>query len=116
MKLYKIVSYLGAFSYILLGLLTIGSIINGTFGFYINLIIGVFFTTIGYYLYLKAKNIIKLIANIENLNTGKQVTLNSITRFLFFEKIFIIMSLLLGIILLSAAISRVFGENLPIFG
>jgi len=116
MKFYKIVSYLGAFSYILLGILTIGSIINGTKGLYINLIIGVFFTIIGYYLYAKAKSIIKLITNIKKLNNEKQITLNSITLFLLFEKIFIVISLLFGIILLSAAISRVFGENLPIFG
>ncbi|MGQ7869713.1 hypothetical protein [Sunxiuqinia sp. sy24] len=116
MKFYKIASYLCTFSYILLGLLTIGSIINGTIGLYINLIMGVLFTTIGYYLYAKAKSTIKLIDNIKKLNNEKQVTLNSIAQFLLFEKLFIVISLLFGIILLSAVISRVFGENLPVFG
>lgn len=116
MKLYKTAAYLGAFSYILLGLLTIGGIINSTIGLYINLIMGVFFITIGCYLYLRAKSIIKLLPNIKDLNNEKQETLNAITRFLFFEKIFITLSLLLGIILLSGAISRVFLEKMPIFG
>ena len=116
MKFYKIVSYSAALSYVILGCLTIGSIINGTLGLYINLIMGIFFIAIGYYLYAKAKSIIILIDNVETLNNGKQVIMNSISRFMLFEKIFFLISLLLGIIFLSAAISRVFGENVPIFG
>ncbi|MGY0425312.1 MAG: hypothetical protein ACWIPI_00575 [Polaribacter sp.] len=112
-KTYKILSHLGAILYVILGSLTIGSIVNGRLELYINLIMGGFFIIMGYYLYLKAKSTIRLITNIENLS---EATLNSISRFLFFEKIFVIMYFLLGIILLSGAISRVFGENLPIFG
>ena len=116
MKFYKIVSYLGVFSFILLGLLTIGSIIYSTTGWVINLIMGLFFTTIGYYLYAKAKSVIKLIFNINKMNNERHVTLKSIDRFMFFEKIFIICCLLFGALLLSLAFSRIFGENLPIFG
>jgi riboflavin transporter FmnP len=58
MKLYKIESYLGAFLYIILGFLTIGSILNGTIGWWINLIMGMLFIAIGYYLYSKVKSII----------------------------------------------------------
>ncbi len=115
-ELHKIVSYLGALLYIVLGFLTIGSIINETSGLYINLIMGILFITIGYYLYSRAKSVIELMVSIENLSSGEQVFLNAIARFLLFEKIFIFISLLLGIILLSAAILRVFWENLAIFG
>lgn len=115
-KTYKTISYLGAFVYVLLGFLTIGSIINGTIGLYINLIVGVIFIIIGYYFYAKAKSFMILIDNVKKSNNETQATLNAIAKFLFFEKVLIITGLLFGVILLSAAISRVFGEKLPIFG
>ena len=116
MKAIKLVSKIAALSYIVLGLLTIGSIINGTTGLFINLTIGVLFIIIGFYLYARAKNIVILITETEDLNKEKNRIINALARFLIFERIFIVISLSFGIFLLSGAISRVFRENMPIFG
>ena len=64
----------------------------------------------------KSKSILRLINNITDLEKGNQITLNSIVKFLFFENIFIVLCILLGLMMLSGSISRVFVENMPIFG
>lgn len=116
MKFYIIISKCAAFSYVLLGLITIGSVINKTIGLSINLIMGGFFIAIGFYLYSKGESVIVLKANTNILSKEKHKFLKSIDRFMFFEKIFMSISLLLGILFLYAAITRIFGENTPVFG
>ncbi|MCF6172756.1 MAG: hypothetical protein L3J44_03095 [Campylobacteraceae bacterium] len=92
------------------------SIVYGTIGMYINLTVGVFFMAIGYYLYLKASSTMNLINSITKTASEKQETSNAITRFVILEKIFTIGIFLIGAILLMAVVSRMFGEQLPIFG
>lgn len=116
MKSFKIISRIGAVSYIILGLVTIGSIFNGTMDLYINLIMGVLIMATGYYLYAKANSIIALLTTIGDSTSDRQATSNTVTRFLLFETIFAVASLLLGGILLSGAVSRVFLEKMPVFG
>lgn len=116
MRLYKIISFTGALTYMLLGLVTVGSVLNGNTGLYINLLMGLIFIGTGYYLYEKAKHIIILLLEVKNSDIRRSLSPKTLTKFLFLEKIFVLVSLLFGVVILSAAISRVFFERMPIFG
>jgi len=53
-KLFKGIAFLGAGLWMLSGVITIGSILNGTVGFFINIVVGVIFILIGVYVLTKA--------------------------------------------------------------
>lgn len=115
MKAYKITARTAAALYLISGILIIGSIINGTIGLFINLIIGTLFICAAYYLYLRAESIIKLSGKIKQSQETDQS--NSILkRFLFFEYIFIGAGNLIGMVFLYGVLHRVLAEKMPVFG
>jgi len=107
-QVYKYIGFLSATVFTILGLITLGSILHNTIGFYLNVIMGVIFGAVGYYLYAKTQSVLKLLPNVQQSKVYN--------RFLLLELVFSITTLFVGILLLSGAISRVFGEQLPIFG
>lgn len=58
MQAYKTAAFSAAALYLISGILIIGSILNGTIGLFINLIVGIMFIYAGAYLYARAENII----------------------------------------------------------
>ena len=116
--IYKLLSIVNTAVWTLLGLLTIGSIIHGSVGLYINIIIGCLFLLIAGYLHNKAKNTIALAKTIETLerDTSDRSIETLIKRFILLETIFTVLSILFGVLLLTGAITRVFGEQVPVFG
>ena len=115
MKAYKITAFAGAAFYFISGILIIGSIINGTTGLFINLIIGTLFICAAYYLYLRAENIIKLSGEIRQSQETDQSS-SILKRFLLFEYIFIYAGNFIGMVFLYGVLHRVFSEKMPVFG
>ncbi|CAM2934093.1 hypothetical protein [Flavobacterium frigoris] len=115
-KFHKVASNFSVCIWTVLGLLTIGSIINGDVGLLINIFIGLIFIVLAYYLFLKKQNISVLISHAEYWNGKDLVIEKTFNRFLILENVLVVMQILVGIILLSAVISRVIGEKVPVFG
>ncbi len=111
--IYKIAANFSIVLWFIDGLLTIGSIINGTIGLFINIIMGIIFMLISLYIYLKVKNVIRIINHSEDLTTKNKAIYN---RFIFIEITFTFISITVGSIALSGIASRVFGEGLAVFG
>ena len=109
---YKNIAFISAILWTGLGVLTIGSIALSSIGWAINLIIGLLFMLIAYFLYLRVKN---LHCFYETIPSDAQNNPH-LQRFLRLEMIFVLGTCFFGIILLSAGISRVFGEGYAIFG
>lgn len=114
MKTYKTAAFSGAVFYFITGVLIIGSILNGALGLFINLIIGIMFISVGFYLYARAENIIRLIGGIKpaRADRGDRV----LKRFLFFEYIFIGAGNVIGMMFLYGVLHRIFAEKMPVFG
>ena len=109
--MYLLFFYLNALAWLLLGLLSIGSIINGSDGLMINIVLGSLFILIGIYFYLRTKNHQKLLLLFAEKKADQYFK-----HFILLEKILISMSLFFIFILLSGVIHRIFGENMPVFG
>ena len=114
MKTYKIMARMAAALYLISGILIIGSILNGTIGLFINLIIGIMFISAGAYLYARAENIIRLIGGIKPERADQADSI--LKRFLFFEYIFMGAGNLIGMMFLYGVLHRVFAEKMPVFG
>ena len=114
MKTYKIMARAAAAFYFITGVLIIGSIINGTIGLFINLIIGIMFLCASFYLYARAENIIRLIGGLKPERADQADSV--LQRFLFFEYIFIGAGSLIGMVFLYGVLYRVFAEKMPVFG
>ena len=114
----KILSYAVFSIWVLLGVLTFLSIYYGMTGFVINIVMGCVFILIGLYLFLKAKNILALFYSFNRFTINKNTNIinTQFKKMIFFENIFILLSLLIGLIFLTAIFSRVFSEKLPVFG
>lgn len=96
----------------MLGALTIGSILLSTLGWGINLVMGFVFAGIGGFVYLKAHYLHKFLTAVPDDSRSNP----ALEKFVALENIFVTLSLLFAIVLLTAAASRVFGEGYPIFG
>lgn len=110
-NIFNFIAYLAVTSWSLTGITILGGIIIEPMMFILNLIIGVGFVIVGWFLYLKLNNIkqvIVLLTTTEN----KQIC----ERLIRFETILFALCALLGILLLSGAISRVFIEQKAVFG
>jgi len=117
-KFQTITSYINSVLWIVLGILTIGSILLGSIGMLINILMGFVFILIGFYFFSKIKilnNVFNTIKILDN-NEKKILVQNSIKKFISIEMVIVIASTIIVIVFLSAVISRIFGENLPIFG
>ena len=111
-KWYKYSALTSAALWIALGIITIGSIVLSSIGWGINLIMGLLFMLIGCFLYFRAYNLHHFYVNAtENMQENLHLR-----RFLRLDLIFVLGTLLVGALLVSAATSRVFGEGFPIFG
>lgn len=109
MRFLKIIAYTSTIIWTLIGLLIIASIVNSTIDFIINIVMGLIFIAIAYFLYAKTQNSLDLLRM--NTNDNKiQI------KFLKLESIFFVLSFLLGLILLSGTISRVFYVKMAVFG
>ena len=113
--LFKTVSRLSFSIWILLGVLTISSIVNGFEGIYINIIIGIIFILSGIFLLLRTKKIRKLVPIFEKNDITENEKL-SLKSFLVYEIIFSLLITFFGLILATAAFHRIITEKLPIFG
>ena len=117
-KLFKGIAFLGAGLWMLSGVITIGSILNGTVGFFINIVVGVIFILIGVYVLTKAVYFLKLLAEVRSLESNdRHKTDIGIYRINVRLEILLMLSFVLsGLIILSAVISRTFYEGFPVFG
>jgi len=111
-KLHKFIAYVGAWLWITLGGLTISSILLGTVGWAINVVIGTLFILIGCFFYWRTHSFHRFyMANADNLRKDKLFH-----QHLLPETLLTLCILLFVGILLLAGMSRVFGEGYPIFG
>ena len=122
MRIYKISAYTSVFIWLVTGILIIGSIAlgyNGMYAYimYINIIMGIIFWLISFYLYYKTKNTLSIVNEINYFKLHSNAnSFESLNKFIITEMIFNILSLFISIMLLSAVISRIWGEGQPVFG
>lgn len=109
---YRNIAFVSAALWVGLGGLTVGSIALSSIGWVINLVMGLLFMLIGVYLYFRAKNLHRFYETITPTARNNPY----IQRFLNLELIFVLSTCFVGVIFLSAGISRVFGEGYAIFG
>jgi hypothetical protein len=95
-----------------LGAITIGSITLSSLGWVINLVMGLLFIFIGWFLYFRANNFhLFYSANIAETQNNQQLE-----RFLRIDLILVLGTCLAGGLLLAVSIGRVFGEGYALFG
>lgn len=116
LKFHRWTSNLTVFIWILLGLITIGSILNGTTGIFINIIVGLIFSVVGIYFLLRKNSFEEMATSAFLSKTENNQHQNPFSRFLALEIVLVIMTMIFGTLMLSAVISRAFFEKLPIFG
>lgn len=102
--------------FFLSGAITMYSISKCPFGLGINIIMGGIFMMIGLYYYAKAKSVNALILMVEDSSELKQRKLHYSIKFLLYENLMLLISLLVSIVMFSGIIYRVFGENKAVFG
>ena len=110
-KIILLATYIASSTWIICGLITLGSIYLSRIGFTINFIVGLLFILLGVYIYSKEKALLELLVKAHE---GKQSRL--IKKVIIGEIIFITLALLVGIVIVSAVSSRVFGEGFAVFG
>ena len=109
---YKYSALIGAILWIGLGALTLGSIVLSSIGWVINLVIGLIFILIGYFLYLRASKLVRFyVTATDDVQNNPHMQ-----RFLRLDLMLVLSTCFLGGLLLTAGISRVFGEGYAIFG
>lgn len=96
-----------ALLWLLLALLTVGGIALSTIGWVINLVMSVVFALIAAFFRLRGQSLKPLLTALD---------LRQINRFLQTEILLLLLANLFAAILLSAALSRILGERLPVFG
>ena len=111
LKIIALATYPCTALWIVSGIITIGSIYLSSIGLAINIIVGIIFILIGVYFYLKEKSLLQLLAN-ECVGPDSKLR----TKVIAGEIIFIIMMFLVGVIILSAVLQRVFGDGVSVFG
>lgn len=111
LKLLQFATYLTIFLWITSGLIIIGSIYLSRIGFVINLLVGTLFILLGLYFYFKEKFLSEFLKKTCESELGKLYK-----KVILGEVIFIMVTLLVGVIILSAVSSRVFGEGFAVFG
>ena len=109
---YKNLALVSAFFWVGLGVLTVGSIIVSSLGWIINLIMGILFIFIGWYLYARSDSFYRLFSS----SASDMQNNPYIQRFLRFDLIFVLGTCFVGGLLLMASMSRVFGEGFAVFG
>jgi hypothetical protein len=109
---YKNLALVSAFLWFGLGAITIGSIALSPISWAINLIIGLFFILIGWFLHRRASSFYHFYSTSADDTQNNQ----SLLRFLRLDFLAILGTCLVGSLLLIASISRVFGEGFAVFG
>ena len=111
-RFHKFSSILSAILWLLLGILTIGSITISSLGWIINLSMGFLFIIIAGFIYLHGKNLHQFYSNaIEIIQNDPHFK-----RFLRLDLLFVFSTTFLGGVSLIAAFFRVFGEGFAVFG
>lgn len=108
-RLFKTISYLAPLVWGVITLFILVGVYYDHSVLFINLIMAIIFMLITYYLYLKANNSLSLLS----LRSKKE---KNWRIFYSLEIIFFICSNLVGLLLLSGTISRVFYEKMAVFG
>lgn len=111
LRLYRLFTVVSILVWGTIGTLILGSILNDLGMAFINVVMGLIFYVITYYLYLKKKNGSSLFLLIDD-PAKKEV----LSRFLNLELIFYALASLVGLAILSGTISRVFFEKFAVFG
>ena len=109
---YKNLAIVSALLWAGLGLLTVGSIAVSSLGWAINLIMGVLFIFIGWFLYARSDSFYWVYSS----SASDIQNHPHLQQFLRLDLIFVLGTCLVGGILLMASIGRVFGEGFAIFG
>jgi hypothetical protein len=99
--------------YAITGLVTVVSIVHGIYNPFLNTFMGTLFIGLGYFGYAKIKSLLQLMEHIPNSADQLQLSAH---RFLLFEGLCMSVGLLIGIAFLTAVLTRVLGEQLPVFG
>lgn len=116
MRLYKIVSYAGAFFYLLIGLLIVASCWRGDSGLYINLFVGSLFIGLAFSLYRKFRTFLKVAKGVENCPRSEVALVSTFASYLFWEKLLAFGALAVALIIFLGAAFRVFTEKMSVFG
>lgn len=111
-KFHDIISILNALLWITLAVMTWVSVSFGSVSWTPNLLMELLFFLVGMFFYTRA-NYLQRLALVQQKN-GK---LNKyLLKYLYLDNVFVFLSLIMVIVLNTAAASRVLGERLPIFG
>jgi hypothetical protein len=95
-----------------LGMLTIGSIVLSSIGWFINLGMGLFFIMIGVYLYFRGNSLHRFYSGaVDNLQDDPKFR-----RFLRLDLLFVIISCVVSGAFLTGAFIRIFFEGFAVFG
>ena len=97
------------------GAIILSSIYNSSIWWHVNVIMGGIFMSIGLYYYASAKSIDLLILMIKDSSEIKQRKFSPLIKFLFYENVLLVISLLVGIAMLFGIIHRALGENKAVF-
>lgn len=108
---FSIIAYLTVILWGATGVLVIGSIVHSVVGLPINIIVGLVFMVIAWFLYLKQRNTLQIIALLTAENHQQLAK-----RLLRLESILFILSGVFAAILFSGAFFRVFTEKMAVFG
>ena len=112
-KLFQLFSIATSSIWSLTGILIMASIFNRLSGIAINITMGIVFNLIAFYLYLKSKNFLKVFSLFGSIELKN---LNQLKLYFFLELIFTLMAFLIGLLFLTAVLSRVVFEKLSVFG
>jgi len=111
LKILKLLDLINISLWLIIGLITIGSIFLSSIGFVINLVVGSIFISIAIFFNYKRKYLFELLKKI--YNDGVYVLTDKVING---EIVGLVTALILGILIFSAVSSRVFIEGFPVFG
>ena len=107
----KIVGYTSTIIWFLAGLITIGSLYFSTSLIEVNFFVGILFIFFSFLLYKKEKNFLLLLENASSHQDSKIYK-----NVFFYEILFALISLFLGMVIFTAVFSRVLVEHFSVFG
>ncbi|QEN04580.1 hypothetical protein EW093_07640 [Thiospirochaeta perfilievii] len=111
LKILKFLDLINISLWLIIGLITIGSIFLSSIGYVINLVVGSIFISIAIFFNYKRKYLFELLK--KTCIDGEDILTDKVING---EIVGIISALILGIIIFTAVYSRVFIEGFPVFG
>ena len=111
-KIYSVLSIATACLWLILSMMSVGSLFLEMPGSFVNLLMGLIFFVMGVFFFLRAcyfSRFFLAFASSGRIN-------NALLKYVYLDIVFVFLSFLFVSLLNSGAASRVFGEGLPIFG